>query len=197
MGRNKEDETSMFRHGSHPLDWHIEDEYGRISASDAFKLASRYTSGWSHSIQVVKESHLEHLYLPPHFVAHLPPNKVDVTLSNLYGKSWTIRSNYCKDKRVHYFQAGWKKFIHANEIKWGDVCIIALVGNCKLKVQILKVRDPTHAFLDHLISCSKARRPTSDVTAAQLMLLVYKLLLLVLRDNVADTKLQLLKDYNF
>ncbi|GJW99328.1 hypothetical protein Tco_0183242 [Tanacetum coccineum] len=70
------------------MDWPIEDEYGRISASDAFKLASRYTSGWSHSIQVVKESHLEHLYLQPHFVAHRPPKKVDVTLSNLDGKSW-------------------------------------------------------------------------------------------------------------
>ncbi|GKC91728.1 hypothetical protein Tco_1152377 [Tanacetum coccineum] len=35
-----------------------------------------------------------------------------------------------------------------------------------------------------------------EVTAAQLMLLVYKLLLLVFRVNVAGTKLQLLKDYN-
>ncbi|GKB49527.1 hypothetical protein Tco_0900280 [Tanacetum coccineum] len=34
------------------------------------------------------------------------------------------------------------------------------------------------------------------VTAAKLMLLVYKLLLLVFRVNAAGTKLQLLKDYN-
>ncbi|GJZ89704.1 hypothetical protein Tco_0661486 [Tanacetum coccineum] len=34
------------------------------------------------------------------------------------------------------------------------------------------------------------------VTAAQLMLLVYKLLLLVFRVNAASTKLKLLKDYN-
>ncbi|GKD09163.1 hypothetical protein Tco_1188848 [Tanacetum coccineum] len=35
-----------------------------------------------------------------------------------------------------------------------------------------------------------------EVTAAQLMLLVYKLLLLVFRVNTVGTKLQLLKDYN-
>ncbi|GJW23447.1 hypothetical protein Tco_0034069 [Tanacetum coccineum] len=34
------------------------------------------------------------------------------------------------------------------------------------------------------------------VTVAQLMLLVYKLLLLVFRVNAAGTKLHLLKDYN-
>ncbi|GJR18092.1 hypothetical protein Tco_0966619 [Tanacetum coccineum] len=35
------------------------------------------------------------------------------------------------------------------------------------------------------------------VTAAKLMLLMYKLLLLVFRVNAAGTKLQLLKDYNY
>ncbi|GKE07478.1 hypothetical protein Tco_1399496 [Tanacetum coccineum] len=55
------------------------------------------------------------------------------------------------------------------------------------------------------VGCSRSENQTVGikrllddlrVTDAQLMLLVYKLLLLVFRVNAAGTKLQLLKDYN-
>ncbi|GJY34373.1 hypothetical protein Tco_0418842 [Tanacetum coccineum] len=51
---------------------------------------------------------------------------------------------------------------------------------------------------DFLMIIVGIKRPLDNlrVTAAKLIMLVYKLLLLVFRVNAAGTKLQLLKDYN-
>ncbi|GKF58152.1 hypothetical protein Tco_0171689, partial [Tanacetum coccineum] len=61
-----------------------------------------------------------------------------------------------------------------------------------LKV-FLMLFEVTAALIDVNAAQSKLLLPV-EVKTAKLMLLVYKLLMLVFRVNVADTKLQLLKD---
>ncbi|GKE45516.1 hypothetical protein Tco_1472800, partial [Tanacetum coccineum] len=65
----------------------------------------------------------------------------------------------------------------------------------KAKLPLLKV-SPSSSQNPKTFVRIKRLYDDLEVTAAKLMLLVYKLLLLVFRVNVAGTKLQLLKDYN-
>ncbi|GKC65517.1 hypothetical protein Tco_1098115 [Tanacetum coccineum] len=57
----------------------------------------------------------------------------------------------------------------------------------------LMLFEVTVALIDVNTAQSKLPLPV-EVKTAKLMMLVYKLLMLVFRVNVADTKLQLLKD---
>ncbi|PWA60097.1 B3 DNA binding domain-containing protein [Artemisia annua] len=123
-----------------------EDEFGRMSASEAEKIAQSYSSNFPHFTKVMKGFNVSGSYtlnVPYQFaMAHLPNCKVKLVLYNLKGESWTINSvPTTKVQTSHTFCGGWLSFVRDNKINVRDVCIFELVEKCELRVNILRVRQ--------------------------------------------------------
>ncbi|KAI7752152.1 hypothetical protein M8C21_020400 [Ambrosia artemisiifolia] len=110
-----------------------DDEIERLSASEADKIARSFTSSFPHFTQNV----------PYQFaMAYLPDRKVKIMLHNSKGESWTINSiPTTRVQTSHTFCGGWVAFVRSNNINVGDICIFELVGNCEMRVNILRVRQ--------------------------------------------------------
>ena len=69
------------------------------------------------------------------------------------GKTWEVESIYAKkdNTHTHTFSAGFKKFVQDNGIRRGDICIFELIGEFKVEVLVLKVRDPSDTFIQKVI----------------------------------------------
>ncbi|CAH1442773.1 unnamed protein product [Lactuca virosa] len=123
-----------------------EEELGRISASEAEKIAQTFNSSFPHFSQVMKRFNISGSYtlnVPYQFaMAYLPNCKVKIVLQNLKGESWTVNSiPTTKVQTAHTFCGGWLGFVRGNNINVRDVCIFELVGNCEMRVNILRVRQ--------------------------------------------------------
>lgn len=123
-----------------------DDELGRISASEAEKIAQSFTSSFPHFTQVMKRFNISGSYtlnVPYQFAtAYLPNCKVKLVLHNLKGESWTVNSiPTTRVQTSHTFCGGWLSFVRGNNINVKDVCIFELIGKCELRVNILRVRQ--------------------------------------------------------
>lgn len=124
----------------------IEEEFSRISASEAEKIAQSFNSNFPHFTQVMKRFNISGSYtlnVPYQFaMAYLPNCKVKIVLQNLKGESWTVNSiPTTRVQTSHTFCGGWLGFVRGNNINVKDVCIFELVGNCEMRVNILRVRQ--------------------------------------------------------
>ncbi|KAJ0795446.1 putative transcription factor B3-Domain family [Helianthus annuus] len=123
-----------------------DDELGRLSASEADKIAQSFTSSFPHFTQVMKRFNISGSYtmnVPYQFaMAYLPNCKVKIVLHNLKGESWTVNSiPTTRVQTSHTFCGGWLAFVRSNNINIRDVCIFELVGKCEMRVNILRVRQ--------------------------------------------------------
>lgn len=123
-----------------------EDDFCRLSASEADKIAQSFTSSFPHFTQVMKRFNISGSYtlnVPYQFaMAYLPNCKVKIVLHNLKGESWTVNSiPTTRVQTSHTFCGGWLSFVRDNNINVRDVCIFELVGKCELRVNILRVRQ--------------------------------------------------------
>lgn len=147
------------------VNWPIEDEAGRISASDAYRILFSYVTPWPHFIHFKKDSedfNFVAMRVPDHFGRHIPNGKHQLKFHNK-GKIWSITSTSNQQKKAHYLTSGWQEFIDENEIRSGDICICELVGECEVKVLMLKVRDPSHTYINKVVSYLKDGGSTSDL----------------------------------
>ncbi|PWA47413.1 hypothetical protein CTI12_AA483680 [Artemisia annua] len=130
----------------------LKDASGRISSSDAIRIATTYCPTWPNFINVMQDPPSKNsLYVPSYFGTHLPDKLHQLKFLNK-GKSWTITVTYNKSNKSHHFHAGWPEFRDANEIRYGDICIFELLGKCEVNVLILKVKDPSKAYVDEVVS---------------------------------------------
>ncbi|XP_076903299.1 B3 domain-containing protein Os11g0197600-like isoform X2 [Bidens hawaiensis] len=130
-----------------------DDELGRLSVSEAEKIAQSFTSTFPHFTQVMKRFNISGSYtmnVPYQFaMAHLPNSKVKILLHNLKGETWTVNSiPTTRVQTSHTFCGGWLAFVRGNSINVRDVCIFELVGKCEMCVNILRVRQEQDS-LDH------------------------------------------------
>ncbi|KAI3762906.1 hypothetical protein L1987_53348 [Smallanthus sonchifolius] len=125
-----------------------DDELDRLSASEADKIARSFTSSFPHFTQVMKRFNISGSYtlnVPYQFaMAYLPNWKVKIVLHNLKGESWTVNSiPTTRVQTSHTFCGGWLAFVRSNNINVRDICIFELVGDCEMRVKILRVRQET------------------------------------------------------
>ncbi|XP_076913659.1 B3 domain-containing protein Os01g0723500-like [Bidens hawaiensis] len=123
-----------------------DEELGRLSASEADKIARSFTSSFPHFTQVMKRFNISGSYtlnVPYQFaMAYLPNCKVIIVLHNLKGESWTVNSiPTTRVQTSHTFCGGWLVFVRGNNINVSDICIFELVGNCEMRVNIIRVRQ--------------------------------------------------------
>lgn len=143
-----------------------EEELARISATEAEKIAQSFNSSFPHFSQVMKRFNISGSYtlnVPYQFaMAYLPNCKVKIVLHNLKGESWTVNSiPTTRVQTSHTFCGGWLSFVRGNNINVKDVCIFELVGNCEMRVNILRVKqesiDYEHGDVKGLINKASGR----------------------------------------
>lgn len=142
-----------------------EEELGRISASEAEKIAQTFNSSFPHFSQVMKKFNISGSYtlnVPYQFaMAYLPNCKVKIVLQNLKGESWIVNSiPTTRVQTSHTFCGGWLNFVRGNNINVRDVCIFELVGNCEMRVNILRVRQEAVEYEEQ-----QQQQGSSDVKA--------------------------------
>lgn len=143
-----------------------EEDFVRISSSEAQKIAESFTSSFPHFSQVMKRFNISGSYtlnVPYQFaMAYLPNCKVKIVLQNLKGESWTVNSiPTTRVQTSHTFCGGWLSFVRGNNINVKDVCIFELVGDCEMRVNILRVKqepvDYEHGDVKGLILTSSQK----------------------------------------
>ncbi|GAB4839379.1 hypothetical protein Ancab_028903 [Ancistrocladus abbreviatus] len=106
--------------------------------------AQHFTSCFPFFIRVMKSSNVSSsgtLKIPVQFsTSHLPRSRTNVVLQNLEGDRWTLSSiPTTKRRTMHTLCGGWPAFVRDNSIKIEDVCIFELIGNCEMRVRILRL----------------------------------------------------------
>lgn len=119
-----------------------------LSPEEADRLARSFTSSFPNFTTVMKKFNISGSYtlnIPYQFAtAHLPKCKVKVVLHNGRGESWTINSvPTIRVQTSHTFCGGWLSFVRDNNIGLGDICIFELVGECEMRVQVIRVMKET------------------------------------------------------
>ncbi|XP_057974841.1 B3 domain-containing protein Os01g0723500-like [Malania oleifera] len=121
-------------------------------------VARSFSSPFPYFVRFMKKFNISRSYIlkiPCHFsLTHLPKCKTKVALHNLEGECWSVNSvPATKGQAVHTFCGGWMAFVSGNNVKMGDVCIFELIGQCEMRVQILRIgkKVPGHQTEKHVV----------------------------------------------
>lgn len=104
------------------------------------KIAGSFTSEHPFFRIRLRESHVHRIFIlaiPIDFAnSHLPKFKSKMVLKNSEGKAWEV--NCFPSAGKYAFTGGWPAFVHANNLKEGDVCMFELLKAEEMMVHIFK-----------------------------------------------------------
>lgn len=107
--------------------------------------ASQYfVSEFPYFVRVMKASNVSGsgtLKLPVQFsTKHLPNCRTNVILQNSKGDSWALTSvPTVRVQTMHTLCGGWTAFVRDNDIKLEDICIFELIGDCEMRVRVVRL----------------------------------------------------------
>ncbi|AES59522.1 plant-specific B3-DNA-binding domain protein [Medicago truncatula] len=116
----------------------------KLSRNDEEKIVQSFSSSVPYFVKIIKTFHVSGscvMNIPRQFsMEHLKKGRIKIILHNMKGECWIVNSvPTAKVPKSHTLCAGWMSFVHANNIKIGDVCIFELINDCELRVRIAGV----------------------------------------------------------
>ncbi|KAL8166048.1 hypothetical protein V2J09_007547 [Rumex salicifolius] len=122
----------------------IKEKKSTISTLIEQRASQYFVSEFPYFVRVMKASNVSGsgtLKLPVQFsMKYLPNCRTKVVLQNLKGDSWTLSSvPTIRVQTMHTLCGGWTGFVRDNDIKFEDICIFELVGDCEMRVRVVRL----------------------------------------------------------